>query len=305
MLAPQLDDLVALRHQAYQLGLISSQRMQTPLSGLYASVFRGQGVDFDEVREYQPGDETRNIDWRVTARTGKPYLKVYREERERNVVLCVDISAHMQFGTRHTFKSVQAAYTAALLGWSAQGHGDRVGGLLFGQDKPQFFRPSRSPSTFWQLLNHLTVASTTVSTHKTTLEQALTLLNRSSATGALLFVIADFHQIPVLALQRVLSQLRQRHEVVLINIEDPADYDLPAMGWVHFVAPGGHQIQVNTDNPRGRAHYRHIWETQQQQLQQLARRLYVDFFSLTTQSDVYQSLLTYLRQRARQQRTHR
>ncbi len=305
MLTPQLDELLELRHQAYNLGFVSSQRSQTPLSGLYASVFRGRGMDFEEVREYRHGDEIRNIDWRVTARMNKPYLKVYREERERSVVLCIDTGILMQFGTRGTFKSITAARVAALLGWSAQGHGDRVGGLLFGQGTPQFFRPHRSPRTLGQLLRRLTVPPIATTPDDTALEQALKVLNRSTATGALLFIIADFNQTPIAVLQRTLSLLHQRHEIVLINVDDPADYDLPAIGPVCFTAPDGTQTYVDTDNLQGRIAYRQAWENHRLEMTQMARRLYIDFFSVSTQADVYQSVLDSLRQRGQQQRTHR
>ena len=113
-------------------------------SGDYASPFRGQGLAFHEVREYRFGDDIRSIDWRVTARTDKPHVKVFTEERERTVILCIDANAAMRFGTRGTFKSVQAARAAALLGWQANGSNDRVGCIVFG-DVPggmQFFAPT-------------------------------------------------------------------------------------------------------------------------------------------------------------------
>jgi len=118
-LQPRLDDLLELRHRARTLGLASHHLVNSTFSGLYASVFRGTGLDFEEVREYQEGDDIRNMDWKVTARTNEPHLKVYREERERSVLLCVDHGPHMFFGTRGTFKSIQAARCAALLGWAA------------------------------------------------------------------------------------------------------------------------------------------------------------------------------------------
>jgi uncharacterized protein (DUF58 family) len=305
MLTPQLNELLELRHQAYSLGLVSSRRTHTPLSGLYASVFRGQGMDFEEVREYRAGDEIRHIDWRVTARMNKPYLKIYREERERSVVLCVDTGISMQFGTRGTFKSVQAARVAALLGWSAHGHGDCVGGLLFGQDKPQFFRPNRSGRTLGKILRHLTQLPNTTRTDETALEKALKILNRSTPTGALLFIIADFNQTPIEILRRALSQLHQHHEIVLISIDDPADYDLPMIGQVCFTAPDGTQAYIDTDNQTGRIAYRQAWERHRQALEELAHYLYIDLLSISTQKEAYNSILNGLRQRAQQQRAHR
>jgi len=301
-----LSELLGLRHRAQSLGLTASRRTQAPLSGLYASVFRGQGMDFDEVREYQAGDEIRNLDWRVTARMGKPYLKVYREERERSVLLCVDVSANMQFGTRGTFKSVQAARLAALLGWSAQVHGDKVGGLLYGQVKPQFFAPQRAKRAFIRLLQHLTnvpIVGTQPDTDHLT--QAFGSLNRSSATGALLFIISDFHLYPLDTLQAALSELQQRHEVVLIQVSDPADSHIPAMGIIRFQANDGTALTLNTDDAEGQYRYQQLWQIHHQTLQDMTRRLNIDWLTVTTQADAYQSLFSGLQQRLHNQYTHR
>ncbi|MEK7990599.1 MAG: DUF58 domain-containing protein [Thiotrichaceae bacterium] len=304
MLIPQLDDLLALRHQAQQIGLHTGQRVQTPLSGLYASVFRGQGMDFDEVREYRYGDEIRNIDWRVTARMRKPYLKVYREERERHVVLCTDTSPHMQFGTRGTFKSIQASYTAALLGWSANGHGDKVGGLLFGQPKALFFRPQRSQREFGRLLRQFT-KKPQISDEIVDLAQALGMLSRSTPTGALIFIIADLHQIAADKLKKALTQIHQQHEVVLIHIVDQADYHLPAIGQVNFNSMNNQNLSVNTDLKQGLQRYQQAWQLRQQNLEQLAHQLNVDLISIATDEKAHDSLLTGLRQRMRQEIAHR
>ena len=144
----------------------------------------------------------------------KPYLKVYREERQRSVWLCVDVGSHMQFGTRKVFKSVQAARLASLLGWSAHLHGDRVGGLLFGEEREQFFRPQRSQRAYLQFLRALSEANNPQHSAADTLQRTLQTLNRSSGTGALLFILADFLQTPAQHLQKALSQLPTRSGVI-------------------------------------------------------------------------------------------
>ncbi|MFP4076828.1 MAG: DUF58 domain-containing protein, partial [Halochromatium sp.] len=151
-LYPRLDDLLELRHQAHALGVSSHHLVNSTFAGLYASVFRGAGVNFEEVREYREGDDIRYMDWKVTARVDAPHLKIFREERERSVVLCVDRGPHMSFGTRGTFKSVQAARAAALIGWAASRLQDRVGGIAFGDPAQglQHFRPARGRRALWQ-----------------------------------------------------------------------------------------------------------------------------------------------------------
>ncbi len=135
------EELIRLRSQASLPGLAPQRRVMTTQTGPYASPFKGRGIDFAEVRAYLPGDDIRNIDWRVTARTGQPHTKLFREERERPVLLLVDLGASMRFGTRVAFKSVLAARAAALLGWAAVGHGDRVGGVVFAGQEHQELRP--------------------------------------------------------------------------------------------------------------------------------------------------------------------
>ena len=253
-LEPRLDDLLELRHQAHTLGLASHHLVNSSFSGLYASVFRGQGLNFEEVREYREGDDIRNMDWKVTARTGEAHLKVFREERERSVILCVDKGPHMNFGTRTTFKSVQAARAAALLGWAANSLHDRVGGLLFGGDgrNNSYFRPTKDRRALWRLLKAMT---TDAVEHGTSTPDLLADILRQSArgigTGGLVFVIADFNR-EHRGLMAGLAQLRQRHAVVLVPVDDPADREMPDMGEVMFRGPDDELLSVNTADPEGR-----------------------------------------------------
>ncbi len=313
MLQPLLNDLLELRHQAQAIGLASRHPVNSVLCGLYASVFRGQGMDFEEVREYREGDEIRNMDWRVTARTGVPHLKVFREERQRSVMLCVDVGAHTHFGTQGTFKNVQAAKIAALLGWSASVNQDRVGGLLFGSARVPgsateftFFHPSRERRALWPLLRALTEPSAPWAENEATstdgptdpLPAALDKLGQGSPTGALLLVIADFNR-NLAALEQALGRLRQRHEVVLFPLDDLADHTLPDIGPAWFIGPDGHRVLVDTSNPVGLAHYRQQWEERRSHLSRIGKRLGVDVLPIATHEDAHRALVTGLRRRMR------
>jgi uncharacterized protein (DUF58 family) len=298
-LHPRLDDLLELRHQAHTLGLASYHSVNSVLSGLFASVFRGSGLDFDEVREYRAGDDVRNTDWHVTARTGTPHLKVFREERERTVMLCVDHGRHMSFGTRGTFKSVQAARAAALLGWAADNHHDRVGGLLFGGSDNgglQYFRPARGRRSLWRILNTLTQDMPEAQADGDYLLTVLQRIDRGSGTGSLVFVIADFNR-EVSMLERTLGSLQQGHDVVLFPVDDPADRELPAMGQVVFEDAFGDLFEVNTDDEKGRQAYRAAWEHRRSELQKLAKRLGITLIPLKTNEDVHRTITLGLRQR--------
>jgi len=298
-LHPQLDDLLELRHQARALGVAASHLVNSTFTGLYASVFRGTGLDFDEVREYREGDDIRNMDWLVTARTDKPHLKVFREERQRSVILCIDTGPHMSFGTRGTFKSIQAARVAALIGWAASKQHDRVGGVLFGNPATgmRYFRATPGRRGLWRLLRALTTPIEQGDTDETQLMAALRHLDSGGHTGSLIFVVAPINQVTV-GLERTLGSLKQRHDVFLLPVDDPADRDLPAMGPVIFSNAAGELLEVDTDNEAGRAAFREDWEQRREELRQLSYRLGVGLVPVSTDEDVHRSLIKGLQQYA-------
>jgi len=299
-LYPRLDDLLELRHASHTLGLSSRHLVNSTFSGLYASVFRGAGVNFEEVREYREGDDIRNMDWKVTARTNSPHLKVYREERERSVVLCVDKGPHMSFGTRGTFKSTQAARAAALLGWAANGHGDRVGGIAFGDADggTRHYRPTKDRRALWRLLHDLTQPGSRPVRGVDCLERVLQRADRGTGTGALIVVIADFNREPT-GLERALGQLCQRHSVVLVPVDDIADRELPSMGRVLFRAVDGDLLEVDTGDADSRAAYAQAWRTRREALLRSANRLGVAVIPIATDTDVHRPLMEGLARRAR------
>jgi uncharacterized protein (DUF58 family) len=296
---PQLDDLLELRHQAHALGVAASHLVNSTFTGLYSSVFRGTGLDFDEVREYREGDDIRNMDWLVTARTNVPHLKVFREERQRSVILCVDSGPHMSFGTRGTFKSIQAARVAALIGWAASKQHDRVGGVLFGNPATgmRYFRATPGRRGLWRLLRALTTPIEQGNTDEAQLMAALRHIDSAGHTGSLIFVIAPVNQVTA-GLERTLGSLKQRHDVFLLPVDDPADRELPAMGPVIFSNAAGELLEVDTDSEAGRAAFREDWEQRREELRQLSYRLGIGLVPVNTDEDVHTSLIRGLRQYA-------
>jgi uncharacterized protein (DUF58 family) len=296
LLYPDFNELISLGQKASRLQIISGRQSMGAGSGDYASPFRGQGLEFHEVREYHFGDDIRSIDWRVTARTDKPYVKVFTEERERTVILCVDANAAMRFGTRGTFKSVQAARAAALLGWHANGSNDRVGCLVFGDVAQgiQFFAPARSRRALWQTLKLL--SDTTTGAHVTPVEQeiALKYLERVAPTRALLIVISDF-QHATDGIEMRLGNLRRTCDVVLIAVNDPADRELPAMDSVIFEDYEGHKLELDTNNRVAREAYLAQWRENRSRLEDIAARRSIGIVDLHTNKDVYTDLLFGLR----------
>ncbi|RLA03444.1 MAG: DUF58 domain-containing protein [Gammaproteobacteria bacterium] len=295
-LHPQLDDLLELRHQARTLGVAAHHLVNSTFTGLYASVFRGTGLDFDEVREYREGDDIRNMDWLVTARTNVPHLKVFREERQRSVILCIDTGPHMSFGTRGTFKSIQAARTAALIGWAASKQHDRVGGVLFGNPATdiRYFRATPGRRGLWRLLRALTEPIEQGDTDESQLMTALRHIESGAATGSLIFVIAPINQVTT-GLEHILGSLRQRHDVVLLPVDDPADIELPDMGTVIFSNAAGELLEVDTGNAAGREAFREDWQQRREELQQLSYRLGFGLIPISTNEDVHRTLINGLR----------
>jgi uncharacterized protein (DUF58 family) len=297
---PRLDELLELRHQAHTLGIASHHLVNTTFSGLYASVFRGQGLNFEEVREYREGDDIRNMDWKVTARTNEPHLKVYREERERSVVLCVDHGPHMFFGTRGTFKSVQAARAAALLGWAANSVNDRVGGMLFGDADTGLvhFQPTKDRRAVWRLLKEMANPVRRAQHGIDCIDLVLKRADRGSGTGSLIFVIGDFNR-ELQGLDKTLGQVCQKHSVVLIPVDDPADREIPSVGRALFRDAEGRMVEIDTDNAKGRRTFSERWEARRANLIKLANRLGVAVIPVQTSHDVHSSLMSGLALRAR------
>ena len=295
-LQPQLDDLLELRHQARTLGVAAHHLVNSTFTGLYASVFRGTGLDFDEVREYREGDDIRNMDWLVTARTNTPHLKIFREERQRSVILCIDMGPHMNFGTRGTFKSIQAARVAALIGWAASKQHDRVGGVLFGNPATglRYFRATPGRRGLWRLLRALTQPIEQGDTDESQLMAALQHLDSGTGTGSLIFVIAPINNVTA-GFERIVGSLKQRHDVVLLPVDDPADRDLPSMGPVIFSNAAGELLEVDTDSEAGREAFRLDWEQRREDLRQLSFRVKLGLIPVSTNEDVHKSLVTGLR----------
>ncbi|EED33194.1 ATPase [gamma proteobacterium NOR5-3] len=227
--------LLALRFPARQLDIRRRRRALAQLSGGQRSNFRGRGIEFEEVRGYQPGDDIRAIDWRVTARTGSAHTKMFHEERERPVLLVVDQRSSMHFGSQNCFKLVLAAEIAALLAWSALASNERVGGLLMRDTDHWEMRPRNSRRTVLALLSALAEApeSGAASTDEPDHNRFSTLLRsvrRVARPGSSIFLISDFDGAEQADAQEELFQLARHVEITAIHCSDPLEAQLPPAG---------------------------------------------------------------------------
>lgn len=292
-----LAELIGLRAQAARLDLAPRGRVMATRGGGHLSRFRGRGMEFDESRVYQPGDDTRNMDWRVTARAGTPHVKRFREERERPVWLLVDQGPSMRFGTRVAFKSVVAAQVAALLGWSAVDRGDRVGGLVFDEHGHLEHRPAARGAGLLPLLNRMTTTSNATHGGYDALSQAAGHLARLARPGSLLAVISDFADLHENGYDWV-NRLGGAYELLLILIQDPIESQVPPPGRYPVVAQGRRGVLDLTDR-RVREAYQHHFDQRLALLEQLARRSHIYLLGLSTQDPVGPSLALALRGRVR------
>ncbi|MBK5965023.1 DUF58 domain-containing protein [Thiocystis minor] len=302
---PDLKDLIALRGQARRLDLAPRGRVLATRSGGHLSRFRGRGMEFDESRVYQPGDDPRNMDWRVTARAGTPHVKLFREERERPVWLLVDQGASMRFGTRIAFKSVIAAQAAALLGWAAVDRGDRVGGLVFDETRHLERRPAARGAGLLPLLDRLTAApdESGGSGHGSIVAAAEHLI-RLIRPGSLVAVISDFADIR-LEHSGWLAQLAAGCELLLILVHDALESEVPPPGR-YPVADGARQTPLaeartgilDLTSARLRDAYQGHFQRRLETLQRLARRDRAHLLRLATHEPVGPALARGLGARA-------
>lgn len=259
----ELSQLLALRHVADAIDITASIKKQAMLSGLHMTRARGRGMDFDEVRIYQPGDDVRSIDWRVTARTQTVHTKLYREERERPVMILADQGSSLFFGSQQYFKSVLAARLAALLAWSTLAHGDRVGGIVFGNEDHQEIRPRRHKQAALALINALVSANHKLTKDSTIYQnyllKALSKTRHTLKSGGRLIMISDFSQYDE-ACFRELYKIAQHNQVIAVFIYDPLEKTLPSSGW-YSVTNQQERTRINTHSQSLREKYQQQFES--------------------------------------------
>lgn len=268
-------------------------RVLSRLNGSYLSRFKGRGMEFDESRPYQPGDDIRNMDWRVTARTNKPHSKVFREERERPVLLWVDFRSSMFFGTRRCFKSVLAARASALLGWKANQQGDRLGALMFSEGQHLEHRPEAGkPATLHvikQLSQFSVQANKEAEPDHACAEHALKRLLQVTRPGSLVYLVSDF-RFPTAPLEFTLNRLSRHNELVLVHVSDPLERDLPPPG-VYRVTDGINESEINSADRTLWKGYHSRFDRHQQTLSELCKRSGARYLHLSTEQAVLEGLM--------------
>jgi uncharacterized protein (DUF58 family) len=291
-----LSELIGLREQARRLDLAPRGRILATRTGGHLSRFRGRGMEFDESRIYQPGDDPRNMDWRVTARAGTPHVKLFREERERPVWLLVDQGPSMRFGTRVAFKSVIAARAAALLGWAAVDRMDRVGGLIFDESRHLERRPAARTAGLLPLLERLSEPTEPGVRGYDSLADAAAHLARLVRPGSLVAVISDFADIRP-DMGPWLAELAAGKELMLVMVHDPLEATAPPPG-LYPVSDGRRRGVLDLTRGRSRELYDRRFQTRLETLEVLSRRHQAHLLTLATPDPVGPTLALALRARA-------
>lgn len=290
----QLDDLMRLRFKASGFSFLPRQPIHSILSGRHASRLRGRGLNFEELRNYLPGDDTRNIDWKVTARTREPYVRVYTEEKDRTVWLLVDQRISMFFGSRWKMKSVVAAEAAAVAAWRVLSQGDRVGAIVFDDTDLQVIPPHRSEERVAQILkkivekNHALNARTDIKSGPEMLNRALKRVAALARHDCLVCVIGDGTGIDE-DTRKYVTRLTEHNDVISVFVYDPLEQSMPVAGRLVF-SDGFSQVEFNTAEKALRAAYSSDFEQRVAKMKATSRRNAIPLLPVHTAAPVLEQV---------------
>ena len=307
-ISPQ--SLIQQRLHANQIPL-DSGKIHARQGGAYLSSFKGRGMEFDESRIYQAGDDIRNMDWRVTARTGSAHTKTFREERERPVLLWVDLCPSMMFATRNKFKAVIAAEIASLLAWSAAKNNDRVGGLISSPEEQVMIKPRRGKTAVLDFIGRCTKHSAWTTRlpnadkqgadkHDTDKQgadkktndkeklSAVSRLRKITHPGSLIFMISDFLHLDEKDYSHIANTSRN-NDIIFIKINDPFEIELPSSGALK-VTDGRESQLLQTADKKVRQNYHQRYQLHQQQLEIFCRKHRIHLIQVSTQDDALDKL---------------
>ena len=294
-------DLIALSAPAKVIPL-DAVNIKSLQAGSYISLFKGRGMEFDESRPYQPGDDPRNIDWRVTARSNQPYTKLYREERERPVYVVTDLRNNMHFATRGRFKSVTASYVASCLAWASHHRGDRLGGIIFGDNSCTEIRPKMGRRAVLRYLHSIAEHPDWDLSHALeqsnqyeTFLRAISALRRVVRPGSLVIIISDFLGFREMC-YAMLAKLSQHNELLTVSVSDPIEMSPPPPGNYRLVC-GDQERSIETYSTKARNEYSEKFNQRHEELSSFFRRYGIHNISISTDQDPIDATINSLGKR--------
>ncbi|MBR00497.1 MAG: DUF58 domain-containing protein [Verrucomicrobiales bacterium] len=292
------ESIEEIMRRVRRLEIRARRLVSESFSGDYHSSFRGQGLDFDEFREYQPGDEVRFIDWNVSARMQETYIRKFREERELSVILAVDISGSTNYGSDFLSKRERAAEIAALLGFSARYNGDKVGLLLFAKEPVLYLPPAKGGKSVLRAVREILTARPPE--EGTSLSAACSFALQTLKRKSLIFLISDFID---WGFEKPLGSLARQHDVIALPLIDPLEKKLPNVGRVYLRDPENDQeVIVNTSNRNTRMGLEKLSRRYREGLAAFFKKHGIDNAVISTKHDYLSSLHRLLKQRARRRR---
>ena len=279
--------------QIRQIQIHTSSLVNEALVGEYHSIFKGVGIEFEEVREYQPGDEIRMIDWNVTARMGRPFIKRFVEERELTVMLLVDVSASENFGSVKYLKNKVAIEICSLLAFSAIKNNDKVGVIMFTDKIEKFIPPKKGAKHVFKVIRELLCSKP--SGKGTNIAMALDYLNKIASRKTITFIVSDFIA-EENGYARSLRTANKKHDVIAVNIIDPREQELPNVGFIELKdAESGEIIITDTSNSSARKEYSMMALRQKEERSQLFRSTGVDEVVVNTQKNYVEPIIRFFR----------
>jgi uncharacterized protein (DUF58 family) len=288
-----LDELIRIQFKARDFSFQPRQPVNSILSGRYASRLRGRGLNFEELRRYHPGDDIRTMDWKVTARTRSPHVRVYTEEKDRAVLLLVDQRQHMFFGTRDRLKSVTAAELAALAAWRALDVGDRIGAIVFNDTEIAEIRPQRSTQNVMQILgevvrqNHLLAADSTAAENPGQFNHVLEKARVHAPHDALLVIISDGMGADA-DTERLIAGLVEHNDALMLLVHDPTRLD--PTGPRLTVSDGSLQMDLDLRDPKVSGVMADDLRREQEEMTRFLRRLSAPLLMISNQGDTVQQV---------------
>lgn len=277
-----------------EIEIYTNRLVNESLAGEYHSVFKGRGMEFLEVREYQPGDDIRLIDWNVTARAGHPFVKLHVEERELTVIFVVDLSASGAFGTVNQMKAERAVELCAVLAFSAIKNHDKVGLIAFTDDIESYIPPKKGKNHVLRVIRDLLYL--TPKQRGTNLRAALEYLNRVTTRKAVVFLVSDFQD---RGYEQALRVTRRKHDVIPVTVSDPRERELPAVGVIEAEDPEtGERMLLDTFDPAVRVAYAEFARQEQEQRERLFRSMKLDALDIRTDAPYIQTLMSFFHRRA-------
>ncbi len=277
-----------------QIQIRTSHQITEVMAGEYKSAFKGRGMEFDEVRLYQPGDDIRSIDWNVTARTGEAHVKRFVEERELTVMLMVDASSSGLFGSGHRSKNEVAAEIAALLAYSAIRNNDRVGLIIFTDKIEKFVPPKKGRSHVLRVIREILFFSSPE--HNTTdIGAALEYLRKVCVRRSVVFLISDFL---CKDYEKPMQLISKKHDLIPVTITDPREKELPDVGFLELMdAETGEVILIDTHDPKVRKTYKHLGFQQREERTKQFRQMKSDTINIETDKSCVDSLVKFFKAR--------